>query len=281
MTIHKTNVTNRALPKPRFFSVLTFLSVLSLSSANAIASADLQAASFDHSFKKWNKILSAVVVVDGLESRVRYSALQKSPQELDSFLNDVQTSSRRVFDSFSEKQKLAFLINTYNAFTLKLIVDHYPVDSIKDIGSVFRSAWKIKFFKLFGEATHLDNVEHDMVRKWFDEPRIHFALVCAAKGCPALANEAFTEKNLEAMLEAGSANFLKDKTRNRYLPSEKKLEISSIFKWYRGDFEKNSNTLFAFLATRITENEADRAAIRSGKASLTYLDYDWSLNEQK
>lgn len=286
MATHETTATARVLSKTGFFSIIIilvglFMNDLSMNVAKATAAADPQATAFDHSYKKWNKTLTEAVVVDGLESRVRYRALQKSPQELNSFLEDIQALSRKSFDAFSQDQKLAFLINAYNALTLKLILDHYPVDSIKDIGSVFRSAWKIKFFRLFGEQSHLDNIEHDMVRKWFNEPRIHFALVCASKGCPALANEAFTEKNLESKLEAGAINFLRDKTRNRYLPAEKKLEISSIFKWYGGDFEKNSNTLIAFLAPRITENQADQAIIRSGKASLTYLDYDWSLNDQK
>lgn len=236
---------------------------------------------FDHAHKQWGLLLKQFVVVDGHESRVNYAKLKSDRQELDSYLKTLENVKNVEFSRFSELQKLAFLINAYNALTIKLILDHYPVKSIKDIGSFLTSAWKIKFFTLLEEKRHLDNIEHDLIRKSFNEPRIHFALVCASKGCPALRPESFTGDRLENQLEEATRNFLTDRARNRYSNATNKLELSSIFKWYGEDFYKKHGSVEAFVATRIAENPEEQAAIRSKKASISYLDYDWSLNDEK
>jgi hypothetical protein len=236
---------------------------------------------FDHSHKHWTNFLHKFVVVRGHESAVAYGRVKTDKGELEGYLALLQKVTKPEFDRFSENQKLAFLINAYNAFTIKLIVDHYPVKSIKDTGSFLKSPWKIKFFTLFGEERYLDNIEHDMVRKWFQEPRIHFALVCASKGCPALHNEAFTADRLESQLEDGAKNFLTDSAKNRYSTETRKLELSSIFKWYGEDFVKKFGSVEAFVASRITENPDSQRMIREKKASLTFLEYDWSLNDAK
>lgn len=236
---------------------------------------------FDHAHKQWGLLLKQFVAVDGHESRVKYAKLKSDHLELDSYLKTLENVKNAEFSRFSEPQKLAFLINAYNALTIKLILDHYPVKSIKDIGSFLKSAWKIKFFTLLEEKKHLDNIEHDLIRKSFNEPRIHFALVCASNGCPALRPEAFTADELEKQLEEATRNFLNDKARNRYSQATNKLELSSIFKWYGEDFSKKHGSVETFVATRITENPKEQAAIRSKKASISYLDYDWSLNDEK
>ena len=236
---------------------------------------------FDHSHQAWTMVLQKHVTLKGNASTVNYRQLKNDTQDFTEYLKSIEAVSKADFDKFSENAKLTFLINAYNAFTVKLILDNYPLKSIKDLGGLFSSPWKIKFFKLFGAETHLDNIEHDMIRKWFNEPRIHFAVVCASVGCPALRNEAFTEKDLDKQLESAALNFLQDKNRNRFLSGEKKLELSSIFKWYGGDFVKKHGSLESFIATRITANPEHQSQIRNKQTSISYLDYDWSLNEEK
>ena len=236
---------------------------------------------FDHSHQAWTAFLQKHVKINGHASTIDYKAIKNNPKDLLEYLKLLEALSLDDFNRFSENEKLAFLINAYNAFTVKLIVDHYPVKSIKDIGSLFSSPWKKKFFHLFGEERHLDSIEHDMIRKWFNEPRIHFAVNCASIGCPALRNEAFVSTNLEKQLEEAAVAFLTDKSRNRYSPDAKKLELSSIFKWYGSDFPKKYGSLEAFIAPKITANLEHQNIIRDKKANLSYLDYDWSLNEEK
>ncbi len=238
-------------------------------------------AAFDQTHAQWSSVLKSSVVQKGLATQVNYKAIKANPVIFEAYLSSLSAVTDAEFLTFTENQKLAFLINGYNAFTVKLIVDNYPVKSIRDLGSVFSSAWKKKFFKLFGLDRNLDNVEHDMIRKSFNEPRIHFAVVCASVGCPALRVEAYQASRLEAQLESAAHDFLSDTTRNRFLSDSKKLEISSIFKWYGDDFVKKFGSLEAFLADRFTTNESDRILIRARKVPVRFLDYDWSLNELK
>ena len=136
---------------------------------------------------------------------------------------------------------------------------------------------KKKFFKMFGQDTSLDNVEHDMIRKLFTEPRIHFAVVCASKGCPSLRNEAYVGKKLNEQLESGAKAFLSDSSRNRFDSATGKLMLSRIFDWYGDDFKKKDGTVQNFVALRMAKAPDEHAKIKA--ASLDWLDYDWSLNE--
>lgn len=268
--------------KAIFSLVFSFLGFVWTPAARCQAAPVISSATeFDHSHVTWTNFLRKHVTVKGRASTVSYKAIKSDPKELHGYLNSLQAVTKDQFNRFSPNEKLAFLINAYNAFTVKLIVDNYPVKSIKDIGSLLTSAWKIKFFKLLGEQQHLDNIEHDMIRKWFVEPRIHFAVVCASVGCPALRNEAYVSTQIDAQLEEAALNFLSDSSRNRYVRSEQRLELSSIFKWYGGDFVKKFGSVEAFIASRITTNPQEQSAIKEKKAPISYLEYDWSLNEEK
>ncbi|MGE3759221.1 MAG: DUF547 domain-containing protein [Pseudobdellovibrionaceae bacterium] len=236
---------------------------------------------FDQTHSMWTQFLQKHVKKSAHSSTVNYKEIKRDPSKLETYLKALESVSQDEFNRFSNDERLAFLINSYNAFTVKLIVDHYPVKSIKDIGSLFSSPWKKKFFRLLGEERSLDNIEHDMIRKQFNEPRIHFAVNCASVGCPALRDEAFVASGLDKQLEDASVSFLSDKTRNRYNPETKKLELSSIFKWYGSDFPKKYGSLEAFLATRITSNPEYQKLVQEKKVNISYLDYDWSLNEEK
>ncbi|HET9701355.1 MAG TPA: DUF547 domain-containing protein [Burkholderiales bacterium] len=246
-------------------------------------------AAFDHGHAAWDRLLKRHVVwVDnGTASRVDYAGFQRDRAELKRYLEALAAVPRADFDAWPRAERLAFLINAYNAFTVELILTEYPgKKSIKDYGSLIRSPWKKSFFTLLGRERHLDDIEHGMIRApgAYDEPRIHMAVVCASIGCPALRDEAFTAARLEAQLEDGVTRFLSDRSRNRYDAAGGTLEVSAIFDWYGGDFAKGPGyaSVKQFLgkhAGRLADAPADRERVRSGQAGLSFLPYDWNLND--
>ncbi len=251
---------------------------LSLLLALPALASESEISSFDQSHSLWNKVLKGYVIVEGPTSWVQYSTLKKNPEELNQYLSQLESVTKTDFSRFSENEKLAFLINAYNALTVKLILDHYPLKSIKDLGGLFSSAWKIKFFTLFGEKHRLDDIEHKMIRKAFNEPRIHSVLVCAAKSCPGLRNEAFTASRLDEQLDNATITFLRDPKRNYFDANARVIYLSSIFKWYGDDFDKKYGSIKAFIAPRIAKNPTEETMIRNDATVIKYLNYDWSLN---
>lgn len=246
-------------------------------------------AQLDPSHKAWDDLLKKHVkyTTNGNASRVDYAGLAKDRAALKAVLDSYSKVTKAEFDAWPKPAQQAFLINAYNAFTVELILTKYPdLKSIRDLGSFVSKPWSKKFFTLFGQETTLDNIEHDMLRKEgvYDDPRVHVAVVCASIGCPMLRNDAFTAANLEASLEDGMKRFLSDRTRNRYNPQSKKLEVSKIFDWYGKDFEKGHKGFasvkgtMAKYADQLAEAPADRAIVRDQKADISFLDYDWSLN---
>ncbi len=252
----------------------------------------LNALAFDHSYKAWDDLLKKHVryVQDGNASRVDYAGFARDHAALKAVLDEDSKVSRTEFDSWTKPQQQAFLINAYNAFTVELILSSYPdLKSIRDLGSFLSKPWSRKFFKLFGQDSYLDFIEHEMLRKEgvYDDPRVHVAVVCASIGCPMLRNEAFTADKLDAQLADAMRRFLSDRTRNRYDPQAKKLEVSKIFDWYGKDFEKGHKGFTSVKATlaryagELADKPEDRTAVRGQKADVTFLDYDWSLNDVK
>jgi hypothetical protein len=249
-------------------------------------------AQFDQTYKSWDDLLKKHVkyVQNGSASRVDYAGFAKDRAALKTVLDSYSAVPKAEFDKWPKPAQQAFLINAYNAYTVELILTKYPdLKSIRDLGSFVSKPWSKKFFTLFGQETTLDNIEHDMLRKEgvYDDPRVHVAVVCASIGCPMLRNEAFTAGNLEASLEDGMKRFLSDRTRNRFSPQTKKLEISKIFDWYGKDFEKGHKGFASVKATmakyadQLADAPADRALVKEQKADVTFLDYDWSLNDSK
>ena len=252
----------------------------------------LPAAAFDHTHAAWNALLARHVryIEDGHASRVDYAGMQRDAAQLEAVLDDYRKVTRAEFDAWTKPQQMAFLINAYNAFTVKKVLTRYPdIKSIRDFGTVFGNPWKDRFFTLFGAPATLDMIEQDMLRKpgAYDEPRIHFALVCASIGCPMLRSEAYTADRLDAQLEEGIRRFLSDRGRNRYDASQGKLEVSKIFDWYGGDFEKGNRGYTSVKATLakyadlLADSPADRAAVRGERAGVAFLYYDWALNDAK
>ena len=178
---------------------------------------------------------------------------------------------------------MAFLINAYNAFTVEKILMRYPnLKSIRDFGTVFGNPWKDRFFKLLGRDSYLDQIEHEMLRKpgAYGEPRVHYAVNCAAIGCPMLREEAYAADKLERQLEQQAVRFLSDRTRNRFNPAGGRLEVSKIFDWFKEDFGAREQ-YFAKYAKLLADAPGEQQAVAEGKSPLAFLEYDWSLNDAK
>jgi Protein of unknown function, DUF547 len=241
---------------------------------------------FDHGYTAWEALLRKHVrwLSDNKQSRVDYRGLLAERDALRQVLTSWSAVSAAAFAGFSREQQMAFLINAYNGFTVELILTRYPdLKSIKDLGNIVQSAWKKKFFRLLDDERHLDWIEHEQLRPRYADPRVHAAVNCASIGCPALRPEAFTPGRLEAQLDDGMLRFLADRTRNRFAGG--KAEISSIFKWFKEDFEKGHKgfrrveDLLARYADQLADAPADRERLRSGAVTISHLDYDWSLND--
>lgn len=177
------------------------------------------------------------------------------------------------------EQQLAYLINLYNAQTLELVVRHYPVKSIKDIGNWYRGPWGQPVVSLMGKVTTLDFLEHKVIRPMFREPAVHFALVCASRGCPPLRREPYVADHLMDQLRDQGRIFLSDKSKNRVDDETGTLYLSAIFKWFREDFTGQAGSLQAFVAPYLPANSSQR--LESHVYGIKFLDYDWSLNDQR
>lgn len=212
-----------------------------------------------HQHRIWDQLLQEYVSSTG---EVDYLALKQEKSWLNQYL--VQLAQNPVSDSWSRSQKLAYWINAYNAFTVKLIIDNYPVASIRDI----QRPWARKFIEIGDQKYSLNQIEHDIIRPAFQEPRIHFALVCAAKSCPKLLNTAYRWEKLDQQLDDQTHYFLNESGKNQL--SENYIQISKLFSWYGQDFEKQGS-IIDFL-NRHTNIKIDP------RAKVEYLPYDWSLN---
>ena len=249
-------------------------------------------AAFDHRHADWDTQLKQQVVVaaSGVSSTVRYAGFKSQRAGLQAYLAALSAVTPQEYGLWTKPQQLAFLVNAYNAFTVELILTRYPdLKSIKDLGGVFESPWKKKFFRLLGSERSLDDLEHGLIRApgVFDDPRIHVAVVCASIGCPMLRNEAFVADRLEAQLDDAMRRFLSDRQRNRFDPASGTLAVSKIFDWYQKDFEQGHRgidslkTLFARYADRLTDALPAQVELRAGRYKLTHLDYDWALNDAR
>ncbi len=269
---------------------MKFLKTLLVMAAALIASTAF--AQFDQSHKAFDDLLKKHVtyISGGNASQLSYAGVLRDHAALTAYLNSVSAVSEATYKSWNKNQQLAFLINAYNAYTIELILTKYPnLKSIRDLGGAFTKPWSIKFFKLFGKEMTLDGIEHDMIRAEgvFNDPRIHVGVVCASIGCPMLRNEAFTAEKVDAQLDDGMRRFLSDKSRNRYNAGKKTLEISKIFDWYKKDFTKGYKGFTSLEATlgkyadNLSADTAAQAEIKTGKVDISYLDYDWNLNDKK
>ncbi|MDH1932811.1 DUF547 domain-containing protein [Pseudomonas sp. GD03696] len=246
-----------------------------------------QASPFDHSHFQWSTLLAKHVtwINRGVASEADYLGFKQDEVALKRYLTNLSNVTRDQYDGWSREQQLSFLINSYNAFTVKLIIEHYPVASIKDIGGLFSSPWKQAFIPLLGKTLTLDQLEHALIQApgKFDDPRIHFAVNCASVGCPALRPRAFVASRLHAQLEDSQRRFLSDRSRNRFDSERGVYQISKIFDWYGEDFAKRWGSLEEYLSQHsslLTDHER-QSQLSARSTEIEYLDYDWSLNKAR
>ena len=242
---------------------------------------------------------SALKYVDD-QGMVDYKGLKSNRARLDGFCRLVADLKTDEFDKWNRQEQIAVWTNVYNAVTLKAIIDNYPIkagllrslaypkNSIRQLPGVW-DKWQ---FLVMGKRMTLNQVEHEVLRKQFKEPRIHVALVCAAMGCPPLRNEPYTGKKLDRQLDDQTRKFLSNGSKFRIDKTARKVYLSKIFQWFGQDFvesytpaegfgghSESERAVLDFVSKYVPDEEADY--LRSDKYETSYLDYDWALNEQK
>jgi hypothetical protein len=216
----------------------------------------------------WDKLLQKYVK----DGTVDYKGFSGDIKVLDSYLEQLE---KKDLSNCSPEEKLAFWINAYNAFTVKLILNHYPIESIRKISN----PWGRRVWKAAGQTISLDHIEHKILRQEFKEPRIHFTIVCASIGCPDLQNFAFRGDKIEEQLGLAAGKFFASAKHFRIKKDGDTVIIytSKIFNWFGKDFGKNKEERIAFMLTYLDQSTADK--IKKAKSvKIKYLDYDWNLN---
>jgi hypothetical protein len=207
----------------------------------------------------WNNLLKEHVSSNG---NVDYQGIQNNTKDLENYISVLQNNMPT--ENWAKNEKLAYWINAYNALTIDLVLRHYPINSIKDL----KKPWNQNLWKLGDNRMSLNDIEHKILRN-MGEPRIHFAIVCASVSCPKLLNEAYTADAIEQQLSKATHVFLSDSSKNKI--SKDRLELSKIFKWFAKDFKAN-NSLIGFISLYSNVEITP-------KAKISYLDYNWDLNE--
>jgi hypothetical protein len=245
----------------------------------ALVAGQTFAQGFDQSHRAWDALLKKhVVVLEGAHaSQLRYAGMAQDRAALKTYLDSLSKVSEAEFNAWAKPEQMAFLINAYNAFTVEKILTRYPdIRSIWDFGKLFGNPFKDEFFSLFGHRASLDWIEHGVLRKRYGEPRVHYAVNCASIGCPMLREEAYVGERLERQLGEQAVRFLSDHSRNRI--ADGRLQVSRIFDWFKEDFEPRER-YFARYAAQLADRPEERSVIAAGKAPLSFLEYDWSLND--
>jgi hypothetical protein len=217
----------------------------------------VSAQKIDHS--KWTEILQLYVAENG---DVNYKKMQKNRDTFKVYLNDLASNPPK--DSWSNSEIKAYWINAYNAFTVQLVLDNYPIKSIKDISE----PWGQMFFKIGGKSMSLNTIEHEILRPMGD-PRIHFAIVCASESCPKLLNYAYESETLNDQLDQAAKEFINDASKNSLTASE--ITISKIFKWFKSDFPKGDDFISYLNNYSIVKLFPE--------TKINYQNYNWFLNE--
>jgi hypothetical protein len=218
------------------------------------------------------------------EGMVNYAALKEDGRliEYTNFLESINPDTIK-----NDDLRLAYWINAYNAFTLKIISENYPLESINDLhkgglilGHILGTTiWDHEFIVINGKELSLNNIEHDIIRKEFKEPRIHFALVCAAISCPLLRNEAYEGDKLNKQLEYEAFKFFRDVERNNFNDETKTAYLSKILSWFEEDFGNNDEEVLRYVANFAPEEFKESLINETDKWDIDYLSYNWDLND--
>jgi len=236
---------------------------------------------YDFGYTAYARLLAENVV----GHQVNYSSIKAARSSLDSLVDDIAAAD---LEGTSLDQKLAFYCNAYNILTIRSIVDVYPVASIRDIDGV----WDRKQWLVAGEGLTLNQIEHEILRKDFSEPRIHVAVNCSSTGCPPLLPVPFYPDSIDQLLTRAAREFAASETHNKFDTQKNEAHISSIFDWYGDDFtekyykagaypslSRKKNAALSFLIAHLPEEQA--ASLSGLDLKASYLDYDWSLNDTK
>ena len=228
-------------------------------------------------FSSWDGLLKKYVspkTINGVRlNAVNYKKLAKD-QAYTKLIKDLKKVSLSTLKT--REEKLAFWINVYNVMAAKMVLDHYPVKSIKDAGSLFTAVWKKPVGTVAGKKRTLNEIEHEILRK-MGEPRIHVAIVCASVSCPDLRPEAYTAEMLNSQLDDQMKQFLANAKKGLKVDSKKRrIYLSSIFKWFEEDFDSKGGVR-TFIAPYSPETV--KGSVANTRLRVSYLDYDWGLNE--
>lgn len=215
---------------------------------------------------------------------VDYKGLTQD-KKLDKYLNQLSETNP---DKLSRNEKLAFWINAYNAFTLEVVRDNYPIESITELhtgGKIIgyllgKTVWDKEFITINKKKYSLNDIEHNILRK-MNEPRIHFAIVCASISCPELLNEAYEAEKIEVQLENQTRKFLNDKSRNHFDVKKRVAYISEIFNWFGEDFGKTDESILKFISKYLQADIAADIIVNISQWKISFNDYNWNLNETK
>lgn len=244
------------------------------------------ASNFDHAHPAWNRLVQRHVIdsADSHSTRVDYAGMGHDRAALTGYLRSLEAVSAEDYAEFGRDRQLAFLINAYNAFTVELILRHYPgLDSIRDIGGLFGNPWKIRFFRLLGRDRHLDDVEHGLIRAKgvFDEPLIHFAVNCAAADCPPLRSEAYVADRLTDQLRDQTRRFLGNRSINRFDADAGRLWVTPLLDWYGVDFggHRGVRAWLSEHAEWLDLSAEQARSVANGTLKIGFTDYDWALND--
>lgn len=220
----------------------------------------------------WDALLKKYVDDQGM---VNYRGFRQDSVALNAYLKTL--SDNLPADQWTSDDRLAYWINAYNAFTIQRVIRAYPLKSIKDLGgdkNLVNTVWDQRFIRLGDDSYTLNDIEQRIIRKRFDDNRIHFALVCAAMSCPRLRNEAFVASRLNQQLDDQGRGFVNNPQKNQLTPPDAP-KVSAIFSFYPDDFKKNGSTSVQDVINRYATQKI------KPDAPLGYLTYDWALNEQK
>ncbi len=232
-----------------------------------------------------HQLLTEVLKGNVKEGVVDYKSLCKDGRFSDYINQLINTNPDELGPN---QEKLAFWINAYNAWTLKIICDNYPLKSINDLhsgglalGMILKTTvWDKKIVTINNQKTSLSDIEHKIIRPVFKDPRIHFAIVCAAKGCPPLRNEAYASEKLDQQLDDQGRIFLAEEKKNSFNFENKIAHISPIFGWFKEDFGSRPEAVLRFIARYLPESKGKSLAEDSKNWRIKYTFYDWRLNEQ-
>ena len=227
-------------------------------------------------FSDWDALVKKYVTPKTLEgvrlNAVNYASLKKDPV-FSGLITRLESYSPASLES--RESTLSFWINVYNILAAKMITDHYPIESIKDVGSFFKSVWKRAAGTVGGKERTLNDIEHEILRK-MNAPRIHVAIVCASVSCPDLRQEVYSAGKLNEQLDDQMEKFLRSREKGMKLDERKnRVYLSAIFKWFAEDFESRGGVL-KYIGQYVTAEE--RKVLNNSKIKISYLYYNWKIN---